>query len=104
MKTPCECLVRITPNVYKSDPKCTSCKGTGYREQKARGFAAMSPERRAELGRMGGKAVQASGKGHRFTSEEAREAGRKGGTKTAMRRRLAVIQEDDNDAVLTIAS
>jgi general stress protein YciG len=32
---------------------------------------------------MGGKAVQATGKAHRFSTEEAREAGRKGGTVAA---------------------
>lgn len=43
-------------------------------QKKPRGFAAMTPERRAELARLGGKAVQASGKAHRFTREEARAA------------------------------
>jgi general stress protein YciG len=44
-----------------------------------RGFAALSPERRRELARLGGQRAQALGTAHRFTPEEAAEAGRKGG-------------------------
>jgi general stress protein YciG len=43
------------------------------------GFASMNKEQRNAYAVMGGKAAQASGKGRRFTSEEARVAGRKGG-------------------------
>lgn len=46
---------------------------------KPRGFAAIDPERRREISRLGGKAAHAAGTAHRFTAEEAREAGRKGG-------------------------
>ena len=42
-----------------------------------RGTASMSPERRREIASAGGRAVQASGKAHRYTSEEARAAGLK---------------------------
>ncbi len=45
----------------------------------ARGFAGMSPEKRREIARKGGKAVHAAGTGHQWTSEEAQAAGRKGG-------------------------
>ena len=44
-----------------------------------RGFAALSPERRREIASMGGKTAHALGRAHQYTSEEAREAGRKGG-------------------------
>lgn len=44
-----------------------------------RGFAAMTPEKRRELSSRGGKASHATGKAHRFTTEEAKAAGRKGG-------------------------
>lgn len=44
-----------------------------------RGFAAMSPETQRRIASEGGKASHASGRGHRFSAEEAREAGRKGG-------------------------
>jgi general stress protein YciG len=44
-----------------------------------RGFAAMDPSRQREIASEGGKAAHQSGNAHEFTSEEAREAGRKGG-------------------------
>jgi len=48
-------------------------------KQSRRGFAAMSPEQRRKIASMGGRASQAKGTGHKFTSEEARAAGAKGG-------------------------
>lgn len=44
-----------------------------------RGFAAMDNSRQREIASMGGKAAHESGHAHEFNSEEAREAGRKGG-------------------------
>lgn len=45
-----------------------------------RGLAALSPEKRREIAAKGGRAAQAkNGGAHRFTSEKAREAGKKGG-------------------------
>lgn len=44
-----------------------------------RGFAAMDEDRQREIASRGGKAAHASGRAHQFDSEEAREAGRKGG-------------------------
>lgn len=44
-----------------------------------RGFAAMTPERRAELARRGGKEAHARRTAHAWTAATAREAGRKGG-------------------------
>ena len=44
-----------------------------------RGFAALDETRRKEIARMGGRAAHQSGNAHQFTSDEAREAGRKGG-------------------------
>lgn len=46
---------------------------------RGKGFASLSPERRRELASQGGKAAQATGRTHRYTSETARQAGRKGG-------------------------
>ena len=45
-----------------------------------RGFGAMSAEKQREIASLGGKASHAKGTGHEWTSEAAREAGRKGGT------------------------
>lgn len=45
----------------------------------ARGFAAMDQEKQKQIARRGGLAAQALGTAHRFSPEEARQAGRKGG-------------------------
>lgn len=44
---------------------------------KPRGFAALTPERRKEIAAAGGLAAHRSGNAHEFSSEEAREAGKK---------------------------
>ena len=49
------------------------------RRRGGRGFASMDPKRQREIASMGGRAAHRSGNAHEFTSEEAREAGRKGG-------------------------
>jgi general stress protein YciG len=53
------------------------------------GFAAMSPEKVAEIAGMGGRAAHAMGRAHTFSGEEAREAGRKGGLARASEGRSA---------------
>ena len=45
----------------------------------SRGFAAMDQEKQKQIARRGGLAAQALGTAHRFSPEEARQAGRKGG-------------------------
>jgi general stress protein YciG len=47
-----------------------------------RGFACMTKEAQAAIASKGGKAAHAKGRAHIFTSDEAREAGRKGGYAT----------------------
>jgi len=47
-----------------------------------RGFALLSGERRREIASRGGKAAQKNGKAHRWSTDEARSAGRKGGLST----------------------
>jgi general stress protein YciG len=61
-------------------------KKNGEKPKSKRGFGGMCPERRREIAMLGGKAAHALGKAHQYTSEEAREAGRKGGTKVAQNR------------------
>ncbi|MBI2643924.1 MAG: hypothetical protein HYW95_00190 [Candidatus Wildermuthbacteria bacterium] len=51
-----------------------------------RGFAAMDPEKQRRIASKGGKAAHQSGRAHEFTSEEAAEAGRKGGRASARSR------------------
>lgn len=48
-------------------------------QQSNRGFAAMDPERQREIASEGGRAAHASGNAHEWNSEEAAEAGRRGG-------------------------
>lgn len=52
-----------------------------------RGFASMTPARRAEVAAMGGKAAHAKGTARTFTKAEARKAGSKGGKATASNRK-----------------
>jgi hypothetical protein len=42
-----------------------------------RGFAAMSPEKQKEIAGLGGRAAHLSGHAHEWSSEEARQAGKK---------------------------
>ncbi|BAY97984.1 hypothetical protein NIES37_19320 [Tolypothrix tenuis PCC 7101] len=44
-----------------------------------RGFASMDEDKQREIASKGGHAAHEKGTAHEFTSEEAREAGRKGG-------------------------
>ena len=44
-----------------------------------RGFAAMDQKKQKQIASMGGRAAHERGQAHEFTSEEARNAGRKGG-------------------------
>jgi general stress protein YciG len=49
------------------------------RKRSNRGFAAMSPERQREIASKGGRAAHEQGVAHQWNSDEARQAGRKGG-------------------------
>lgn len=54
-----------------------------------RGFASMDPKRVAEIASKGGKAAHQAGTAHEFSSDKAREAGRKGGAATHAKKREA---------------
>jgi len=56
-----------------------------------RGFASMDPEKQRRIASKGGKAAHAKGRAHEWTVDEAREAGRKGGS-ASHRRHEAVEQ------------
>ena len=47
------------------------------RRKQLRGFAAMPASRQREIASLGGRAAHQSGHAHEFTTEEAREAGRR---------------------------
>ncbi|MEK7109025.1 MAG: KGG domain-containing protein [Patescibacteria group bacterium] len=51
-----------------------------------RGFAVMDGDKQREIASKGGKAAHQKGTAHEFTSEEAAEAGRKGGRARRYRR------------------
>ncbi len=51
-----------------------------------RGFASMDEEKQREIASKGGKTAHERGTAHEFTSEEAQEAGRKGGETTSQDR------------------
>ena len=52
-----------------------------------RGFASMDRARQREIASKGGKAAHQKGTAHEWTSDEARDAGRKGGLASHRRRR-----------------
>jgi general stress protein YciG len=51
-----------------------------------RGFASMERNKQREIASKGGKAAHQKGTAHEWTSEEAREAGRKGGMASHQRK------------------
>ena len=55
-----------------------------------RGFASMDRAKQREIASKGGKAAHQKGTAHEWTSEEARDAGRKGGIASHQRRREAM--------------
>ena len=69
----------MATNASSSNSSNRSNQGSSNQGSSNRGFAAMDESRQREIASMGGKAAHESGHAHEFTSEEAREAGRKGG-------------------------
>lgn len=65
---------------------------TTQQVKKPRGFAAMTPEQRQAIARKGGQTAHAMGVAHKYTSEEGRSAGQKGGHSVSRdSRHMAVI-------------
>ena len=68
-----------------------------------RGFASMERAKQREIASKGGKAAHQKGTAHEWTSEEAREAGRKGGMASHRRKQQqqgdggAANDENPND-------
>ena len=64
-----------------------------------RGFASMDPEQQRLIASKGGKAAHQLGVAHEFNSEEAREAGRKGGEAVSRdREHMAAIGRKGGEA------
>ena len=60
---------------------------------KDRGFASMDRDRQRQIASKGGRAAHEKGTAHEWTSEEAREAGRRGGLKSHRRQGEAIDAE-----------
>ena len=68
-----------------------SRQGNGSRRS-TRGFASMDPQRQKEIASKGGRAAHRKGTAHQWSVEEARVAGRKGGTSVSRdREHMAAI-------------
>jgi uncharacterized protein len=64
-----------------------------------RGFASMDPSRQRAIASRGGKAAHEKGTAHEWTSDEAREAGRKGGEVVSRdRAHMAAIGREGGEA------
>ena len=69
-----------------------------------RGFASMDRARQREIASKGGKAAHQKGTAHEWTSEEARDAGRKGGLASHRRRREQKETPGDNREMVGVNS
>jgi general stress protein YciG len=81
---------KTSPGGEKREP------GTGREEEvtvakEDRGFASMDRAKQREIASKGGKAAHQKGTAHEWTSEEARDAGRKGGLASHRRRREQML-------------
>jgi uncharacterized protein len=66
---------------------------------RGRGFASMDSEKQRSIASLGGRAAHQQGTAHEFSSEEAREAGRKGGEAvSANRAHMAAIGRKGGEA------
>src|SRR3954465_15693152 len=78
-------------------------RGGGHVAKEDRGFASMDRAKQREIASKGGKAAHQKGTAHEWTSEEARDAGRKGGIASHQRRREQSGSPSGGDADDTIA-
>jgi general stress protein YciG len=64
-------------------------------EKSKRGLAAMDPEKRRLIQSMGGRAVAAENRAYSKDADLAREAGRRGGNRKAIKERLRAQEVGD---------
>ena len=86
----------MIPDTHAGGTESSEQSSTGAKSEKTppkeerrprrRGFAAMDRDRVKEIASKGGKAAHAAGTAHQFSSDEARNAGRKGGMAPHVRR------------------
>jgi general stress protein YciG len=75
-------------------------KSEPLQQKSKRGFAAMSQERQREIASRAGKLAHKKGVAHEWNREEARKAGKKGGTISAQRRSINRVENDGCDHIL----
>ena len=73
-------------SVESSDTPKVEAAPEQPKPRRPRGFAAMDRKKVSEIASKGGKAAHAAGTAHQFTSDEARQAGKKGGVAPHVRR------------------
>ena len=91
---------------HRLQPECLSEYGFCVREEgvvakEDRGFASMDRTKQREIASKGGKAAHQKGTAHEWTSEEAREAGRKGGMASHRRKQQEGSGGSSSDADMT---
>jgi general stress protein YciG len=62
-----------------------------------RGFASMDRDKQRRIASKGGKAAHEKGAAHKWTPEEARAAGRKGGVASHRRQPSAPLSDEKQD-------
>src|SRR5580698_8949285 len=77
----------VNPEAQPNPQPTGSTVSETPKPRRPRGFAAMDRKLVTELARKGGKAAHQLGAAHEFNSDEAREAGRKGGLASHVKRR-----------------
>jgi general stress protein YciG len=82
----------------QGDPYMASNNQGNQGGKSNRGFASMDPQRQREIASEGGRAAHEKGTAHEFTSEEAREAGRKGGQARSANRRSTMNQSGSSSS------
>src|SRR6478672_11067022 len=73
-------------HTQKPQPAQAAQPNDGAPRPRRRGFAAMDRDRVKQIASKGGRAAHAAGTAHQFNSDEARNAGRKGGMAPHVRR------------------
>ena len=74
------------PSEASDAPKSDATTSEPQKPRRPRGFAAMDRKKVSEIASKGGKAAHAAGTAHQFSSDEARNAGKKGGVAPHVRR------------------
>jgi general stress protein YciG len=89
-----------TDREWERDVSSETGRGTtGGGRRSNRGFASMDRSKQREIASKGGKAAHAKGTAHEFDSDEAREAGRKGGQAVSRNRdHMAMIGRRGGEA------